>query len=1428
MPLSKARIVSVGETPYAHEREGIDFAEKSLPDTDPYYLWALVDLLDPTTGRLHELDLVVLGYSCLYLVELKAYPGQIKGDAVDWIWVTPEGRELWRDNPRSLAKRKAQILKSRLERALPNNIRAPWVEPLVFLSDPDVKLGLQPDGLFGVVRRNNFVDAITRHEFPGADARHQGRAIDRPTMRAVVQALELIGFRKRKGKLNVGSYELGALIDETASFQDREATHRTIPSQRRRARTYLVPEQTSVERRQQLLRAAQRESQLLYEVREHPNILTFTDYIADAPLGPTVLLDDFERGIPLDAFLRLEPTVSFSDRITILEQIANALGHCHRREIVHGGLCPSAVLVRRGTPTKAGESGSIETRLYNFQLGASQNVEATSHWSALGIESWAIYQAPEARRDPTVRTIEADIFSLGAIGYLLLTGQAPGNTIAEVEARMKARRCLDPRDASDAIPADLADVIANATAEVLAQRLNDTGEWLEYLLDAASAPAQVAEPERSPLDVRAGELIGGFKVLGVLGHGASSRVLHVEDSDNTYALKVSLGPEHDERIAAEADVLAKLRHPRIVRLEKKLTIAGRLCLLLSLAGQSLQRELAEHGTPSLDYASRYGADLIGALVHLEEQDVLHRDIKPANVGVGKVSKKSQSLNLFDFSLAGIPLTDLGIGTAAYRDPFLAQRGRYDAAADRYSAAVTVYELLTGQRPALGDDGTIALAAERFEPSVRAALVAFFKLAFAPAVSDRHTSAEAMRIDWERVFFEARPTTATTSAGDDTEEDEVVPLTDAVIAALPASAPIQALALSNRAKNALDRAGILLLGDLRELPQNRLSAMRGVGRLVAKEILDLRDRWARLARTTQLPNEPAFFPGYRGADLMVQIALTTLPASAGEALVDAGLRTLAQVATAAKSQIVALAQRNGFDHAQLAAEISREHVAAQERNQPTTIGAWIDALLAADKKKYQHARALFGLDGKTYQTATELAKASKVTPAAIYIALGKLRTEWASHPAIHVLVDEVHGVLDRSGGALSLIAAGTELLTKIAHSDNVDALSRACALVRVVAELDKEDPDGIRFVRLDGDAPWLLRREDLEVLLGKLAEAADELAARPVLAGPAEAHRVLAAVVVETSFAQLAPDRLVRLAAEASQRAAASTRLELYPRGMDGKRALELSSAIVPGQITEDKLRELVTARYPDAAPLPTRPALDDLVATFGLTYIPGEAMYSRPNSDARTSMHTGMRSYTPTTMSARGPDIEARQVRIQEFDDQMRTCLERHALLVLGVSADRAPDAEAALARRFGLVPRSFDELFLRELEHQMTTGRVKENLVYDTDARGVSAEAWGNLVALARRTAKAVGAALLPPKTPLLLTQPGLVDRYGLVEFLQSVVEAAKDDASQAIVVLVPGLEKGIPRIGNTLIPDLLPGQSTWIPGSWIRTQLGTPLEAQ
>lgn len=113
------------------------------------------------------------------------------------------------------------------------------------------------------------------------------------------------------------------------------------------------------------------------------------------------------------------------------------------------------------------------------------------------------------------------------------------------------------------------------------------------------------------------------------------------------------------------------------------------------------------------------------------------------------------------------------------------------------------------------------------------------------------------------------------------------------------------------------------------------------------------------------------------------------------------------------------------------------------------------------------------------------------------------------------------------------------------------------------------------------------------------------------------------------------------------------------------------------------------------------------------------------------------------------------------------------------------------------------------------------ERVVYDTDAAGMAASAWPNLIKLARRTADALAATLLPPKAPLLLTQPGLIDRYQLVDLLRSLVEAAKDDAAEPILLLVPGHERGSPRIGDTLIPDLLPGQWTWIPKAWIGQQL-------
>ena len=280
-------------------------------------------------------------------------------------------------------------------------------------------------------------------------------------------------------------------------------------------------------------------------------------------------------------------------------------------------------------------------------------------------------------------------------------------------------------------------------------------------------------------------------------------------------------------------------------------------------------------------------------------------------------------------------------------------------------------------------------------------------------------------------------------------------------------------------------------------------------------------------------------------------------------------------------------------------------------------------------------------------------------------------------------------------------ADTELLTRIAHAGETDADVRAAALVRIIADVEKDGPSGLRFVRLDGDAAWILQSDDIEQTLRRLGATADELAARAVVAGPFEARRALVEVAVGTPLG-LPPERLVPLAAAASRRAAASSRLEVYPRGTEARRTVELSSAVLTSDMTEDDLRRRVAARYPGAAPLSPRPGLDDLVAAFGLRPDLVSGLHVRGRDDGRSSLHTSVRS--PTTFSAlrSASGISARDVAVGDFDDQVRLCLERRTLLVLGVSSEREVDAERALARGFGLVTRSFHALFLAEVERTM------------------------------------------------------------------------------------------------------------------------------
>ena len=100
----------------------------------------------------------------------------------------------------------------------------------------------------------------------------------------------------------------------------------------------------------------------------------------------------------------------------------------------------------------------------------------------------------------------------------------------------------------------------------------------------------------------------------------------------------------------------------------------------------------------VDLLQRFGEDLLGIVNYLEEQGIPHRDIKPDNIGVGPVGRGNRlHLVLFDFSLSRILPDNIRAGTTGYLDPLLPLRQppRWDLHAERYAAAVTLYELAAG-------------------------------------------------------------------------------------------------------------------------------------------------------------------------------------------------------------------------------------------------------------------------------------------------------------------------------------------------------------------------------------------------------------------------------------------------------------------------------------------------------------------------------------------------------------------------------------------------------------------------------------------------------------------------------------------------------------------------------------------------------------
>ena len=285
-------------------------------------------------------------------------------------------------------------------------------------------------------------------------------------------------------------------------------------------------------------------------------------------------------------------------------------------------------------------------------------------------------------------------------------------------------------------------------------------------LDAA-APATPVRPAAAPTSVASGR----YQVKRFLGEGAKKRVYlaHDERLDRDVAVALikteGLDAAGRTRVRREAQAMGRLGdHPQIVTVfdigdgDDELYIVSEY-----MGGGDLEARLQaaeQHRLPVAE-ALRVAGEICDALEHAHARGVIHRDLKPGNIWLGA----DGSARLGDFGLAlsldRSRLTQEGmmVGTVAYMAPEQALGRSADARSDLYGLGATLYEMVAGRPPFLGDDAvavisqhinTAPVAPSWHNPDVGRELEALILKLLAKDADERPESAQVTREALSRV------------------------------------------------------------------------------------------------------------------------------------------------------------------------------------------------------------------------------------------------------------------------------------------------------------------------------------------------------------------------------------------------------------------------------------------------------------------------------------------------------------------------------------------------------------------------------------------------------------------------------------------------------------------------------------------------------
>lgn len=207
---------------------------------------------------------------------------------------------------------------------------------------------------------------------------------------------------------------------------------------------------------------------------DHPNIARV--YYVGQDRGWNYIVFEYIEGVNVRDLVDHKGPLSLDEAVHYTRQVAEALDHASRRDVVHRDIKPSNVLVM--------PDGRV--KLVDMGLARLHQVEASSQdLTASGVTLGTFdYISPEQARDPRNTDVRSDLYSLGCTIYFMLTGLPPfpEGTVLQKLLSHSSEEPPDPRRLRGDLPDELVRIVMKLLAKQPEKRYQRPSELIGELI----------------------------------------------------------------------------------------------------------------------------------------------------------------------------------------------------------------------------------------------------------------------------------------------------------------------------------------------------------------------------------------------------------------------------------------------------------------------------------------------------------------------------------------------------------------------------------------------------------------------------------------------------------------------------------------------------------------------------------------------------------------------------------------------------------------------------------------------------------------------------------------------------------------------------------------------------------------------------------